>query len=194
MANINVIEEFMPKEYQDLLEAVMLTDGSIPYSYNSSTTYDHSKYKDKNTKDAPQFIHAFMNNGLICSQKWDIVSPLPYYLMAKIGTTLKLVRLKANITMPLSVFKENEYYPPHKDYSEPNGITAIYYVNDADGDTIFFEEPEEIVTQGSFKEIFRCTPKKGSLVYFDNNILHCGEPPKTSKARVLFNINFLPKE
>jgi hypothetical protein len=194
MANINVIEEFMPKEYQDLLECVLLTDGALPYSFNKSTTYNQSDYKDKNTKDAPQFIHAFMNNGIICSQKWDVVSPLPYYFMAKTRTNLKLARIKANITMPLSCFSEGEYYPPHKDFSQNGGITAIYYVNDADGDTLFFEEPETPKIDGAFKEIFRLTPKKGTLIYFDNSVLHCGEPPKTSEIRALLNINFLPQE
>jgi hypothetical protein len=193
MNNINVIEDFMPTEYQDLLESLMLNDGVIPYSFNSSTTYGQSDYEDKNTKDAPQFIHAFMNNAVICSPKWDTVAPLPYYFMARANKNLRMVRFKANITMPLSCFNDGEYYPPHKDYTEKGGITAIYYVNDSDGDTVFFEEPETPKVDGVFKEIFRYTPKKGALVYFDNNVLHGGEPPKHTKARAIFNLNFFPK-
>ena len=46
----------------------------------------------------------------------------------------------------------------HTDMKCPHTV-CLYYVNDADGDTFFFDKNREIVD--------RVTPKKGSMVVFD---------------------------
>ena len=60
--------------------------------------------------------------------------------------------------------------------------SLIYYVNDSDGDTIFFND--------NLKEIKRVNPKKGKAVLFDSNILHCGSNPINTLNRVVINFIF----
>ena len=61
--------------------------------------------------------------------------------------------------------------------------TAVYYVNDSDGDTLFFDSDMNIVK--------RVTPKKGRLALFDGTIFHAKEPSRKQDFRAVVNINVL---
>ena len=68
-------------------------------------------------------------------------------------------------------------------------LPAIYYVNDNDGPTYFFNE----MYDGTFqkltqKEIF--LPKKGKFVLFDGLRYHASSNPITKPIRCIMNINF----
>ena len=69
---------------------------------------------------------------------------------------------------------------PHIDTNEPH-LVCLYYVNDSDGDTIFYDENNKIIKQVS--------PKKGRIVFFDGLIKHSGSRPKNNH-RVILNITF----
>ena len=62
---------------------------------------------------------------------------------------------------------QNVYYGPHTDVSnnEPGLWTFVYYVNDADGDTIFFEEDGKT-------ELTRTKYKRGNAVLFPAHYWH----------------------
>jgi len=70
--------------------------------------------------------------------------------------------------------------PPHTDQETPH-LSCIYYINDSDGDTIFYNENKE--------EIKKVSPKKGRIAFFDGSIPHSGSRPSTTHRR-LININF----
>ena len=57
----------------------------------------------------------------------------------------------------------------------------LYYVNDTDGDTIFYNDNEE--------EIKRVSPKKGRVVFFDGSIMHSASTP-TQTHRAIINFSF----
>lgn len=61
--------------------------------------------------------------------------------------------------------------------------TAIYYVEDSDGDTILYDN--------EIKEIFRCSPKKNRCLVFESNVLHSGSLPTQHNLRRVININLL---
>ena len=62
-----------------------------------------------------------------------------------------------------------EHYAPHTDLNIEHTV-MIYYVNDADGDTILFNDQGDIMKS--------VTPKKGRVLVFDGSILHGGGIPK----------------
>lgn len=82
--------------------------------------------------------------------------------------------------------------------------SAVYYVNDSDGDTLFFDkttkdftfdEYEKMRFEENWKEkqeeiftkiVFRKTPKKGTTVIFDGSIYHASSSP-TKNKRCIFN-------
>ena len=61
-------------------------------------------------------------------------------------------------------------------------VVILYYVNDADGDTVFFDGNNNIVKS--------VTPKKGTAVLFNGHILHAGGIPK-KHSRCIVNYNIL---
>ena len=72
----------------------------------------------------------------------------------------------------------------HTDMTKPH-LVFLYYVNDVDGDTIFFDDNN--------KEIQRVSPKKGRVLFFDGSLKHTGTFP-TQNSRAVLNINFLAKK
>lgn len=82
------------------------------------------------------------------------------------------------ITTPLTT--EASHYNPHIDLNFPHTV-LLYYVNDADGNTVFFDNSGNII-----KEV---EPKRGRLVIFDGSIYHAaGIPKKSHRSVVNFDI------
>jgi len=73
----------------------------------------------------------------------------------------------------------------HPDFSNSELITILYYINDSDGDTYFFEGQElaHVVP-----------PVKGTAAMFRSNMLHAGSPPTKHETRLVINFCFGPKE
>ena len=73
----------------------------------------------------------------------------------------------------------------HTDLDYPH-MVFLYYVNDSDGDTVFFKDDEKT-------ELKRVTPKKGRGVFFNGLIKHCSTRPSKSH-RCIFNYGFLGRK
>lgn len=61
-------------------------------------------------------------------------------------------------------------------------LACLYYVNDTDGDTIFFNQDKTTI-------IKKVAPKKGRVVIFDGSICHSSSTP-TKNVRSVINFNF----
>ena len=88
------------------------------------------------------------------------------------------------------------HYIPHTDCQESkNDVwSAIYYLNDATGDTFLFEEQIDDVSMSDrrkhkWKPVDQVSPKKGRLILFPARQYHAGSPPKKD-MRMLINFNF----
>ena len=88
------------------------------------------------------------------------------------------------------------HYIPHTDCQESkNDVwSAIYYLNDATGDTFLFEEQIDDVSMTErrthkWKPVDQVSPKKGRLILFPARQYHAGSPPQRD-MRMLINFNF----
>lgn len=185
----------MPLAYQNTVEKILLGN-EFPLYVNIGTVFyqngeeNKNVYKDKNTKESPQFTHGIIKNESQTSEYWSVLRPILYQLIATANMELEVVRCKINVNYPHNQFADNEYYSPHVDTDDESQYVGIYYVNDCDGDTLFFEKPSQNVIDGEFKIIKRVTPKKGNFVFFKANTVHAGTPPKKSDLRCVINFNF----
>ena len=67
-------------------------------------------------------------------------------------------------------------------------VTAIYYLNDSDGDTYIFDQDRKY--NGHDLTIKKqVAPKQGRLVVFSGNLLHSGSNPRRNETRMVANIN-----
>jgi hypothetical protein len=183
---MKVIDNFLPEQYQNSIEKLLL-EANFPWYLNKNTVSEDyvAPYGVINTTEGMQFTHTFFREGHIYSEHYGQISLLNYHLMLKenIDTT-NVLRVKANLNVAFADYPDEHHYPIHIDFPKDFlNTTCIYYVNDSDGDTIFFKED-------GVTEIKRVTPKKGRLVYFDSNTPHAGCPPKNYKVRSVINFNF----
>jgi Rps23 Pro-64 3,4-dihydroxylase Tpa1-like proline 4-hydroxylase len=182
---MKVLDNFLPKDYQDSLEG-LLFGSNFAWYLNPKTSPAHDFAKNTTT-DSPQFTHMFFDNGQTFSEHFNLATSILYHLMLTENVdTTQIMRIKANLNIPVVDYPKGHHYVAHKDCPKNTGhITAIYYVNDSQGDTKFFDLNGKVIESVS--------PKRGRLVYFNGDIYHAGCPPKDN-VRCLINFNFMPKE
>ena len=93
-----------------------------------------------------------------------------------------IVRAKANF---LPQVQNNSFNNPHKDIvrKDRQHKIGIIYLNDADGDTVIFNQEKEIIK--------RVTPKAGRVLIMSGDLIHTSSHPNKTKYRMILNINFL---
>lgn len=88
---------------------------------------------------------------------------------------------------------------PHVDFYFPH-YNALYYVNDADGDTVLFNETFDEVPQpmlatylreDRFTVAKRVTPKKGKMIGFEGKQYHASMHPMQATHRIAIAFSFV---
>tara|TARA_B100000927_G_C16453446_1_gene464813 strand:+ start:553 stop:1176 length:624 start_codon:yes stop_codon:yes gene_type:complete len=82
---------------------------------------------------------------------------------------------------------------PHIDVRKVPHFSMLYYVNDADGDTIFYDKSEHNSNEelGEMKEWRRESPERGDILIFDGRIYHSPSCPVESTHRISVNFDML---
>tara|TARA_Y100000385_G_C12774407_1_gene500698 strand:+ start:72 stop:656 length:585 start_codon:yes stop_codon:yes gene_type:complete len=186
---IHIFDNFLPSKVEDEIEDKLRL---VPFRFakNSRTEFPKIKVKDSNLTNWNRpgllqcwtFEHGTWN---ICDGiQWteDVLKYLPF--------NYELQRVKVNFNPKVDISKDKCMHP-HCDIRE-NGFTAIYYINDSDGDTIIFNEKTvDPFLQGKELSIKkRIKNKRGRLVMFNQDYLHAGMPPTISDYRAVINFNF----
>jgi hypothetical protein len=180
---MKIIDNLVSVEFQNDIEST-LSSGNFPwYFHGQSVNYQNTeKYVvDTNTTDTHQFSHIFVREGQMNSSFGHLIEPFLSTLELKLEN---VYRVQSNMLTKDGSYPENHYQCPHVDFAlDDDGTTSLlYYVNDSDGDTFFFD--------GDRTTINRVTPAKGRAVMFKSNLLHAGSPPKLHKARMIINFVF----
>jgi len=191
-----VIDDFLSVEFQDSIVR-LLTSHEFPWTFFpwsvSEYPLDEHYYIDEPFKEHIQFRHMFARDGEIESKFFQYIAPLIAEYQQRMGETdTFLQRIKANLLLPQAGPTRQQ---PHTDgmrlldgvYNSVGRKTLLYYVNDADGDTIFYDKYFLGEPLGLIKEHSRVTPKKGRAVIFDSNLIHGGNCPTTSDYRMVVN-------
>lgn len=179
---MQVFENVLPPDaYNDFVNVA--NKEYIPWYFyemvhNTSIDYDSG---DISTHG---FVHKFFDDNKINSMYISLLDPILEKLSSHFDCSIIPVRMKMN--MNLNIGRQVAPYP-HIDKTEAVDNkyfkTAIYYINDSDGDTLFFDDAKNIV--------HRQTPKKNTLVLFDGDLLHSAQLPLVSPKRLVVNINFI---
>jgi hypothetical protein len=182
---LNIIDNFIKPHIQDSIEEFFLSQ-SFPYYYNKEPiVLDNSNNYliDDNTLNTPQFIHMFVSDYKVNSPYYNSILPISNKLIDTVDVDCDIIRCKLNMNLIDSRF-EHKYHTPHVDNPWEDQITAIYYVNDSDGDTYFFDNTGKITE--------RFTPKKGRLIWWKGRIYHAKSSPIKKINRLVLNFNLLP--
>lgn len=187
--NLEIFDNVIDIDLQNDLESFMIGD-SFPWFFSQAGFYNISTFVSEDTKDIidkSKSIHEyFVLSHMTYDYERGITStfnePCEFILKSVVKTRYELLRIKCNLSPRVESFKTNEHNIPHTDFQIDNSKTMLYYANDSDGDTFFFDNGGNVIKTVS--------PKKGRAVIFDSNILHAGSHPAKSEKRITINYNF----
>jgi hypothetical protein len=190
LINPIILDNLIPKSYQvDLAEKIAY---SIPYNFQSVTAMSRgTNYDiciDNNTIDSLQFVHYALLDGTP-SEVLSLIRPMLYFVEERLNRKISDVgRVKINcLTRNRNSFTKDNYNVPHTDDPNPDLLSLIYYVNDSDGDTFFFNEAFG-QTQNGLTLNARVSPLMGRAVIFDSRRFHAGSNPIESPSRFVINV------
>jgi len=200
MSDVRVIDSILTPLQQERLETLILDNNSVEWTFVPSANFGTSKDLEsaksnqrdtgahlhlQNVVDSVQFEHNLYRHQQNLPAFHDLFAGL------RIG---QLLKAKINITLRDPRHTNDSHGYPHSDLAGlgfKQYTTAIYYLNDSDGDTFIFNERFGESFE-SFSVHSRVTPRRGRVVMFDGNRFHAGNNPRTHKPRALLNLNFIP--
>jgi hypothetical protein len=173
-----VVDELIPKELQDKIH--MDSKGFL-WLYNRSTYQDTNHIITKSVYDVGQLVlpiyyaegtHAYYEN----------IKPVVEAAQAYLKPIKSLYRAKFNLLW-MAPESNGRWNYPHRDSNDIRNLkmdkwSIVYYVNNADGDTVLFYPGEEV----------RVTPKRGQALIFPSHIKHASSNPQKAMERIVLNI------
>lgn len=177
---INQIEEYLLFNHNKIWIYHPKTVESEIFEQNIKK-YDLSENIIKNIDDQPYFVHSIVAGQNITDPTiGPICAKLLMQFRERTNFPFKdIIRLKANLSVPSNSLNNEQHNYVHIDLDEEH-YAMIVYLNETDGDTLFFNKKEII------KEV---SPKKGRVVIFDGKILHANKTPKKHNNRLVLNID-----
>lgn len=180
---IQVYDHFLSKEDENFIES-QVTDAYFPwYLKNETVKFNNEFANDNRFVDFPWLSHQTHTNGKENSSCLEIPNKIVKTLNDKFNIAYKeLKQCRFNL-----VFKDDDdrKSPPHYDFYDDNIDTMIYYVNDSDGNTMFYADEKANTV---LKEV---EPKKGRIVIFSSKTLHAATRPKEHDIRIVINFNMM---
>tara|TARA_Y100000004_G_scaffold197178_1_gene270227 strand:+ start:2830 stop:3423 length:594 start_codon:yes stop_codon:yes gene_type:complete len=187
---IYIIDDVIPKTHQDLIEKRFC---KTPITYTFNPEIGHINFR-KGTNFG--FSKQLKDNTYI-DPLYYLIEPIAYASLKMIDKKLSLISLARIFTTTGGTRTKKDVL--HTDSSFPHNV-ILYYINDADGDTILFDlfndNPDNKTNFSSYGEEHEqkikksVTPKKGRVVIFNGLRYHCATRPKKNFRSVL-NFNTL---
>jgi hypothetical protein len=162
--NYKITDDFLNEVEFSQVKDIMIDSSRLPWYFN-----DYVLSKDEDAGESWQFTHTFFNNWRWQSDYARDIAPL----IDKINPKAWL-RIKANLGIKSESIKEQGW---HTDYDFPC-TTAVFYLNDNDGYTIF-EDGTKVES------------KANRLVEFDSHYKHSGTTHTDTLQRVVINLNYI---
>lgn len=176
---IKVINNLLPKSFSHRIKED-IKEGRVPFYYRESNV-DYSKLS--------QFTHQCYDkkDNNPTSDYFNVISPMLYFIEKECNLIITdLDRIKINIITSKHLANKDLDTALHMDSNDKDFLSFLYYVNDSDGDTCFYNEDGTILQ--------KVTPKQNTGVLFKSNIIHRATPPLNTDARVIITIMFKADE
>ena len=179
-------------DQQDKIEKFFLSN-EFPW-YHHLNTVDPTSQESKLFDDFGFHTHNFLLKGKLKSPLFQEAINL-----IELGQFMKEYNISPNLyNAHISMFSQRDRIvipPPHIDLRNCSHTVILYYINDGDGDTIFYnkceKDDEELLSSNhkDMKEWRRESPKKGDFLVFDGSIYHSPSCPIESRCRLSLNFD-----
>ena len=116
-------------------------------------------------------------------------------------TDIDIIRIRCSVT---GITPKNHIADPHVDTIFPHR-TALFYINDCDGDTIIYKEkfdPQQNLDQteyykqhvGKATVDYTISPRANQMALFDGLTYHSSNSPTNSAKRFIINVNYTARD
>lgn len=189
MKPFEVVDGLFDQEYCEQLEKEFLQQSfkwALSKSLYTAPAKNTQQYDLENVNEYLLFVHDFhrrlKDETIVESSYCSLISPiLDTIVKYNKLKCLNIYRSKANLQTQYTKNKSEYFNTPHRDLDIKHKV-ALYYVNDSDGDTILFDNHNNVMK--------RVTPKKGRILFFDGDILHTSSHPVNTMYRMCVNIDY----
>ncbi len=190
------IASAIPKAYQDQVE-LELGSSRMSWSFSDEIARSESGFKDS----YPGFGHM----AYLADETEPVISPMSSLLLPILFVFCERANIeyRALLRIRVGLFTKTpsdaRHHNPHVDYGEPHR-TAVYYVNDADGDTFIFDQTLDDVSveasgrhanENRFTISRSISPRKGKMICFDGRHYHASSYPTKASKRIAVTFNFV---
>lgn len=195
---IFIVDDILTKEQQEDLKRILLSD-QFPWHFTPDVTGGASK------DGRPAFQNRLIDDGKVKvgGKALNLLEQLinnslnKLYEELNVKANYELFRIRAFLQLPLANLGESKLDAHHIDYIKNKHLSILYYVFDADGDTVIFQnmyDPNAIRVPelDELKVKKRVTPKQGRVVIFDGFHWHTGTQPQKG-MRCVVNSNVFQK-
>jgi len=194
---MKIFDKLLDNTMAEHIESCLL---NLPWYYETSTS-DFTDIPDFQ-RNVPNVLETpYMVNMLGChshdTSANDIKPFIPIIQKLEENTgrsfLKRIQRIKANLYLKRVNYPDNYYQLPHVDMwnadtNTPDpGEIFLYYADDSDGDTFFFNEK---FGANKYTVFNRSSPVKGKGVLFDNSLVHASSPPRIHERRLTLNFVF----
>ena len=196
---IEVFDNALPESiFNELSNQVIRKD--FPWYF--STDIDRSRLvsseeenpglcEDKNSISSHQFVHSLYSlkdKEKVHSPSFNLFNKPIFHFLENKKMSGHLYRCKLNLLTNLHKIKDNNFHNmPHVDIDIPH-FSVLLYLNDSDGDTIFFNERNdgEKTRPKSVSIKQRISPKRNRIVISNGNF-HASTNPINTDYRIVYN-------
>ena len=175
----------------DYIESAIMKDAKITWFLETETSLadrdDPAIIFTHDTGEGPQLVRPVFYDGEVESDSCWIYYNFCRPIIRELDFDEELLsRIKINMLLPRDV--DYMWHTPHVDSTDKH-IVLLYYVNDSDGETYFFQEKYDgtIKKNGTIMKIIK--PEKGKYVIFDGTQFHASSQP-SNNLRSVINFNF----
>ena len=195
---LEITEKFLEvSDFLDLQQQLNLINcllhPSFPWALTTNAVNGVTDNFDLTSTNTIGMFHTFLYNGEICSPYYNKIDWV-FDEFEKIGLRKdQCMRARAGL-----FFKHPDHspHPCHVDAKLPH-TTAVYYVNECDGDLVIYNETYKSHPWTAPlvpTEINKFHPAQGKLVVFDGAHYHSSSYPTKKSMRLAITFNFLSKE
>jgi len=192
--NVVLIDSCINDREQNLLESYV-SNFNFPWGYLNGTilkddlqsSYGCVVEKGSNPPQFSNVVSIKNNSNLV------FIQPILNFIVTHYNTRVHILKCKFNLLLKSN---DSNYHYPHADTDnfDDEVKSAIYYLNNSDGDTYLFNQfaPHNTDNVDVYKTF---APKKGSILMFDSRRLHSSSSPVIADRRMVLNIVFrIPKD
>ena len=195
--NIIEVPDVIPKLYQEQVEAELASDRFV-WCFHDEAAHSGGRFKESYSGFSHMaFLTEVDGRPPIQSPVSHMLLPILFMYCDKAGLEYNaLLRIRVGLFPKTRI--QTKHHNPHVDFSQPHH-TAVYYVNDSDGDTVVFDQTvnEVPVSQAArfandnkFKIAGRVSPARGKMMGFDGLHYHASMHPMKASKRIAVTFNF----